>query len=159
MRTAQRVKQPMFYSLPCGGEIIYERDSSGNIIYDTMPDGEQIPRVVGEKDETYSLPIPFTNSITGNLTEEELLAFGNEPRMKAKMTYKKGEFPFVVGTKVWLNRGIEYKEGMLYPSDELYPSSVILPNGLPDTENADFLIIGIQDTGRHFYKALLVKTV
>ena len=159
MRTPKRVKQKMYYSIPIGGQVIYERDSDGNIIYDTMPDGEQIARVVGETAEEYSQPIEFYNSITGELTVEELQAFGNEPRMKAKMTFKKGEFPFVVGTKVWLNRGIEYKEGMLYPSDKLYPSNVILPNGLPDTENADFIIVGIQDTGRHFYKALLVKNV
>ena len=159
MRTSRRVKQFMYYSIPTGNEPIYERDEQGNIIYDTMPDGEQVPRVVGESDIEFSMPIEFKNSITGNLTEEELLAFGNEPRMKAKMTYKKGEFPFVVGTKIWLRNGIEYREEELYPSEDLYPSDILLPDGLPSTDNADFIIIGIQDTGRHFYKALLVKNV
>ena len=85
MRTARRIKQVMYYSLPEDKKPIYERDEQGNIIYDTMPDGEQVPRVVGESDIEFSMPIEFKNSITGNLTEEELLAFGNEPRMKAKM--------------------------------------------------------------------------
>lgn len=159
MRTARRIKQNMFYSLPTGGEVIYERDSSGNIIYDTMPDGESVARVVGETDETYSQPVEFKNSITGNLTEEEMLAFGDKPGMKAKMTFKKGEFPFVVGTKIWLNSQIEYQEGMLYPSDNLFPGNNILPDGKPNTDKADFIIVGIQDTGRHFYKALLAEDV
>ena len=159
MRTARRIKQKMVYSLPESGGQIYERDSQGNIIYDVMPDGESIPRIVGETTEKFSLPVDFYNSITGNLTEEELLAFGNEPREKAKMTYKKGEFPFVVGTKIWLMSEIESKEQEIYPSDDLFPSDYLYPNGVPDTDNADFIIVGIQDTGRHFYKALLVKNV
>ena len=159
MRTARRVKQAMYYSLPEDKKPIYERDEQGNIIYDTMPDGEQVPRVVGESDIEFSMPIEFKNSITGNLTEEELLAFGNEPRMKAKMTYKKGEFPFFVGTKIWFRNEIEYEEGEFYPSEELYPSEMLYPNGMPTTESADYIVIGIQDTGRHFYKALLVKNV
>lgn len=159
MRTAKRTKQKMYYSIPMGGETIYARDSQGNIIYDTMPDGNQVARVVGENDETYSQPVEFYNSITGNLTAEELQAFGDEPREKAKMTYKKGEFPFVVSTRIWLRNEIEYREGELYPSETLYPSNILLPNGLPDTENADYRVIGVLTTGRHFDTALLVKNV
>ena len=159
MRTPKRVKQKMYYSIPIGGQPIYEHDSEGNIIYDTMPDGEQIARVVGETAEEYSQPTEFYNSITGELTAEELQSFGNEPRMKAKMTFKKGEFPFVVGTKIWFRNEIEYEEGEFYPSEELCPSDILYPNGMPTTENADYIVIGIQDTGRHFYKALLVKNV
>ena len=157
MRTAKRTKQKMFYSIPLNGEPIYARDSEGNIIYDTMPDGEQVARVVGETDITFSQPVEFYNSITGTLTQEELLAFGDEPREKAKMTYKKGEFPFVAGTKIWLRNEIEYREGELYPSELLYPSDILFPNGLPDTDSADYRVVGVYNTGRHFDKALLVK--
>lgn len=157
MRTPKRVKQFMIYSLPIGGEPIYATDSSGNIIYDPMPDGNTVARVVGETKEGYSEPVEFYNSITGTLTEDELMAFGNEPGMKAKMTYKKGELPFVVGTKIWLNNVPEYEEAEIYPSDELYPSNFLFPNGIVDEKSADFTVIGIQDVGRHFYKALLVK--
>jgi hypothetical protein len=73
------------------------------------------------------------------------------------MTYKKGELPFVVGTKIWLNNIPEYEEAEIYPSDELYPSNFLFPNGIVDEKSADFTVIGIQDVGRHFYKALLVK--
>lgn len=141
MRTAKRVKQKMYYSLFTDGSPIYERDSEGEIIYDTMPDGEIAPRIIGENPKRYEEPVEFYNSITGELTVEELQAFGDEPKMKAKITYKKGEFPFEVGALIWHNTEPEIIEGEVNP------------------DSADYRIVGIQDTGRHFYKAMLVKIV
>lgn len=138
MRTPKRVKQKMYYSLPFEGEPTYATDSEGNIIYDTMPDGETVPRKVGETPDGYSSPVEFFNSITGELTADELQAFGTEPKRKCKMTYKKGEFPFVVNTLIWKDSEV---------TDPI------------DESSADYRIIGIQDTGRHFYKALLVSVV
>ena len=142
MRTARRIKQKMYYSLITSGTPIYERDASGNIIYDTMPDGTTQPRIKGEDDMGYATPVEFFNSITGELTVEELQAFGDEPKMKAKMTYKKGDLPLTVGALIWHNTE---------------PS--IDKQGGFDKDTADYRVIGIQDTGRHFYKALLVKIV
>lgn len=145
MRTPKRVKQKLYYALYTSGQPIYEKDSQGNIIYDTMPDGTSQPRVVGETPVGYSDAVEFYNSITGELTVEEMEAFGDEPKMKAKMTFKKGEFPLTVGALIWHNTEPEYTgEGQ---------SKVLNP------ESADYRIIGIQDTGRHFCKALLVKNV
>lgn len=141
MRTAKRPKQKMYYSLFTDGSPIYERDSEGEIIYDTMPDGEIAPRIIGENPKHYEEPVEFYNSITGELTVEELQAFGDEPKMKAKITYKKGEFPFEIGALIWHNTEPEIIEGEVNP------------------DSADYRIVGIQDTGRHFYKAMLVKIV
>ena len=141
MRTSRRLKQKLYYALYTSGQPIYEKDSQGNIIYDTMPDGTMQPRLIGETSVGYSEAVEFYNSITGELTVEEMQAFGDEPKMKAKMTFKKGEFPFTVGTLIWHNSEPEYIEGALNP------------------DSADYRVIGIQDTGRHFYKALLVKNV
>ena len=138
MRTPKRVKQVMWYSLPSQGQPIYERDSEGNIIYDVMPDGEQIPRQVGESPDGYSAPIQFLNSITGSLTEDELQAFGVEAKGVCKMTYKKGEFPFVINTLVWKDTE---------------------PTNPVDEKTANYRIVGIQNTGRHFYKALMVSVI
>ena len=138
MRTSRRVKQVMYYSLPSQGEPTYERDSEGNIIYDVMPDGEQVPREVGESPDGYSSPVKFLNSITGSLTEDELKAFGVEAKGICKMTYKKGEFPFVVNTLIWKDK---------VPTDPV------------DEGTADYRIVGIQNTGRHFYKALMVSVI
>ena len=138
MRTPKRVKQIMYYSLPTSGETIYERDSEGNIIYDVMPDGEQVARIAGESRETYATPVKFLNSITGELTADELQAFGTETKGRCKMTYKKGEFPFVVDTLIWKDTA---------------------PQTPVDKGSADYRIIGIQKTGRHFYKALMVSVI
>ena len=138
MRTPKRVKQVMWYSLPSQGQPIYERDSQGNIIYDVMPDGESVARQVGEEPDGYSSPVKFLNSITGSLTEDELQAFGVEAKGICKMTYKKGEFPFVVNTLIWKDTT---------PTDPV------------DKGTADYRIVGIQNTGRHFYKALMVSVI
>lgn len=136
MRTPKRVKQTLYYATYTESEVIYAKDSEGNIIYDTMPDGASVARVIGETSTGYSEAVEFHNSITSDLTAEELQAFGNEPREKAKMTYKKGEFPFSVGTLIFISRPEEVTE-----------------------ESADYRVIGVQNTGRHFHKALLVKNV
>lgn len=142
MRTPRRTKQQMYYSALHDGEPIYERDEEGNIIYDVMPDQERIPRVVGESPAGYDEPTEFWNSITGELTADELQAFGSEPKDKAKMTYHKGEFPFSVGTLIWKDSEIKHND-----------------DGTVDENSADYRIIGIQTTGRHYYKALLVTIV
>lgn len=138
MRTSRRVKQKMFYATMHEGSPIYAKDDEGNIIYDEMPDGEQIPREVGETPEGYDEPIEFENSITGTLTADEIQAFGSENKVLAKMTYPKGAYPFAVGVLIWKDSEVNYNK-----------------DGSVDEKSADYRIIGIQDTGRHFYKALL----
>lgn len=142
MRTARRVRQKMYYSTFHKGQPIYETDEDGNIVYTKMPDGQLIPNEVGEEPEGYDEPVEFYNSITGELKAEELQAFGTEAKGKAKMTYHKGEFPFAVGVLIWKNSPVKYHD-----------------DGRLDEKSADYRIIGIQDTGRHFYKALLEAVV
>lgn len=142
MRTARRTKQTMFYSTYHDGQPIYAKDAEGNIIYDTMPDGEQIPRQVGEEPEGYDEPVEFKNSITGDLTEDEREAYGSESQGMAKMTYRKGEFPFTVGVVIWKDSEIARKA-----------------DGSIDETSADYRIVGIQTTGRQFSKALLEEVV
>ena len=142
MRTPKRVRQKMYYSSLHEGQPIYEKDEEGNIIYDQMPDGTEEPRIIGETPEGYDEPTEFENSITGELTEDELKAFGNEPQAMAKMTYHKGLFPFVVGTLIWKDSEVRYNE-----------------DGTIDETSADYRVIGIQKTGRQFDKALLVTIV
>ena len=142
MRTPRRVKQKMFYSTFHEGEPIYEKDESGAIIYDTMPDGEQIPRIAGEAPPGYDDPVEFWNSITGDLTEAELEAYGSAAQGMAKMTFQKGEYPFAVGVLIWKESEVKYN-----------------PDGSIDEKSADYRIRGLQTTGRKFWKALLEEVV
>ena len=132
----------MFYSVLHDGHPIYETDSEGNIIYDVMPDGTSEPRYVGESPEGYDEPVEFFNSITGTLTQEEIQAYGIEARGMAKMTYHKGAWPFAIGTLIWKDSEVKHND-----------------DGSVDEKSADYRIIGIDDTGRHFTKALMVAVV
>lgn len=140
MRTPRRVKQQMFLASYHNGSPLYEKDSNGNIIYDTMSDGTQIPRQIGEIPPGYDEPVEFYNSITSDLSAEELQAFGTEPHTKAKMTYRKGDLDISVSDLIWKDNEIVYVDGVV------------------DEKSADFRVVGIQK-GRNFYKALLVKLV
>lgn len=139
MRTARRKTQRMLYSNFHTSEPIYLTDDDGNIVYRTMPDGEVVPIKDGETKQGYDEPTEFYNSISGTLTEDELQAFGGEKRAVAKITYRKNEFPFVVGTLVWKNSEVKHV------GDEV------------DENSADYRIMGILDEGQHFYRAIMEK--
>lgn len=137
MRTPERVKQPMYYALKGEPQPIYERDENGNIIY-IIIGGEQIPKETGDVTNGISSPVPFRNSVGSNLTQDEIEAFGVQGRTLASMTYKRGEYPFEIGTLIWLNSEVRY-----------------LKSGEVDEGSADFVVAGINTTGRHFWRAIL----
>jgi len=118
----------------------YVRDDYGNIIYDIIG-GEYVPRKTGEPIITFSEPVEFFNSISGELTEDEMRAFGGEKIGNAKMTYRRGEFPFVTGTLIWKNTEPKYKDGVV------------------DEESADYVVLGVLDAGKHFWKCILTENV
>lgn len=141
MRVARRIKQRMLYSNYHKSEPTYQTDSEGNIVYRTMPDGEVVPVYTGETKEGYDEPTEFWNSISGTLTEDELQAFGSETRAVAKITYRKGDLPFRVGTLVWKDSEVDYDAGEV------------------DENSADYRVMGILDEGQHFYRAIMEKVV
>ena len=140
MRTARRIKQKMYYSNYQKEIPIYEKDSEGNIIYREMPDGTSIPLVTGETIQGYEEPIEFLNSITATLTEDELMAFGGEKRAIAKMTFRKDEYPFMIGTLIWKKSAVKYDS-----------------EGNVDPLSADYKVMGVLDEGQNFHRAILEK--
>lgn len=139
MRAVRLSKQKMFYSNFHESEPVYVRDENGNIVYRTMPDGKQVPVKDGETKEGYDEPTEFWNSISGQLTEDELMAFGGEKRAVAKITYHKGEYPFRIGTLIWKNSEVGYIDEDV------------------DENSADYRIMGILDEGQHFFRAIMEK--
>lgn len=137
MRTPRRVRQPLIYALLTGKEPIYERDKDGNIVYKIVA-GEKIPKTTGEKRDIYSKPITFYNSISGQLTEDELQAFGTQNNAIAKMTYHREQYPFRTGTLIWKTSEVQY-----------------LDDGTPDPTSADYRVIGIMTEGQYFWKCLM----
>ena len=142
MRTPRSVKQRMKYALRLKNQPEYVKDEEGNIIYVTLPDGTTTPKVTGETKDGYSEPITFFNSISGTLTEDELMAFGNEYTGVAKITYPRGEYPFKVGTLIWKDSDVGYDE-----------------DGEIDEKSADFRVLGIMTEGQYFWRAILTGVV
>lgn len=142
MRTPRSVRQSMKYALRLANQPVYKTDSDGNIIYDTLPDGTKIPKKTGETKDGYSEPITFFNSISGTLTEDELHAFGNEYTGVAKITYKRGKYPFKVGTLIWTRSEVGYTD-----------------DGDIDERSADYRVLGIMTEGQFFWRAILVGVV
>lgn len=137
MRMPRRVRQRMTYALLVGKEPVYETDDMGNIVYRIIA-GEKIPKSTGEYRYVYSSPIEFYNSISGNLTEDELMAYGTQNMAMAKMTYKRGQYPFKTGTMIWKTSEVR-----------------LLADGTPDPTSADFRVMGVMDEGQYFWKCIL----
>lgn len=141
MRTPRKVRQPLIYALLKGKRPIYERDENGNIIYKIIG-GEQVPKTTGQEEDYYSSPITFYNSISGDLTESELQAFGTQSNISAKMTYKRNQYPFKRGTLIWKTSEVE-----------------LLDDGTPDPKSADYKVVGVMPVGQYFWKCMLESVV
>lgn len=137
MRTPRKIKQPLIYALLKGKKPVYERDKDGNIVY-IIHGGERIPKTTGERRDVYASPITFYNSISGQLTEDELQAFGTLNNGGAKMTYKRDQYPFRTGTLIWKNSEVRF-----------------LDDGTPDPTSADYRVIGVMSEGQYFWKCML----
>lgn len=141
MRTPRKVKQPLIYALLKGKEPVYERDEDGNIVYRIIG-GEKIPIEAGEPRDVYSEPVTFYNSISGQLTEDELQAFGVQSNVIAKLTYKRDQYPFKVGTLIWKSSEVTFLE-----------------DGSPDPISADYRVVGIMKEGQYFWRCLLQAVI
>lgn len=141
MRTPRKIKQPLIYALLTGKEPVYEKDKDGNIIYKIVA-GERVPKTAGDPRDKYSAPITFYNSISGQLTEDELQAFGVQSNVSAKMTYKRGQYPFKTGTVIWKTSEVKFYD-----------------DGSPDPTSADYRVVGVMTEGQYFWKCMLEAVV
>ena len=105
MRTPRRIQQKMYYSQPDTKITVYKRDIHGDIIFDPKT---HLPLLTGENRIGYGEAVEFYNSITADLTADELAAFGADANSKAKLTYRNGEYSFMTGTKIWRTSEVKY---------------------------------------------------
>ena len=75
MRTLQRNKSKLYYSLYKESEPAYLTDENGDIVYEEV-DGEQIPVETGSNPPSYLEPVPFRGYIQFKGGDEEAMAFG-----------------------------------------------------------------------------------
>lgn len=74
MRSLRKNKQNLWYGTYAGQITEYCRDSDGNIIYDEI-DGEQIPRIKGER-AGYNNPVSFYANISAGKGTSQEEVFG-----------------------------------------------------------------------------------
>lgn len=131
MRTLQRNKTTMFYSKWLGSQPIYERDSDGNIIYETYVDSDgteyTYPKEIGIDDNAYSIPQKIEVNIVFSGGEAEAKEFGLDlSDYHAVIICEKDEYDIDETTLIWLENAIVYKD---------IDKTIIEPN------SADFMVV------------------
>lgn len=93
MRTLQRNKSNLYYSLYTESTTAYLTDDDGNIVYEEV-DGEQVPVETGSNPPAFSTPVPFKGYIQFKGGEEEAMAFGvSVGSYTHLLIMRKGEIP------------------------------------------------------------------
>ena len=127
MRTLSKNKQKMKYALYQEGNIIYETDENGDIVYIEV-DGEMVPVEASSK-SNYANPVDFVANIStsgsGDATEAE---WGiDKSDYNALIVANKGEFPFDEQTLIFHHSEPKFDE-----------------YGALEAESADYHIIAIR---------------
>lgn len=123
MRSLSRNKQKMFYSLHGEREPIYARDEDGNIIYDTLPDGQTVPRETGELTNGYQEPIEFFGNIARGAGVADTMPYGIDLSGYDAILYvPKDLLPLTEMTLIW------------------YQSEPVMKNGKVDESSADYRV-------------------
>lgn len=108
MRQLKKNKQKMYYSQRNGWQDEYELDEDGEV-KTIVIDGEDVPVPTGEKKLSYGSVVEFYANINGKLNDAIVRAFGvDNSDNHAQITANKDEFPFVVGTRIWLKSDVKY---------------------------------------------------
>lgn len=136
MRVARKNRQRMFYSLYKSTETQYQKDEDGNIVYIEV-DGEQVPVELGTVSATYDTPVEFYASISSELNELHMRAYGvDQSAIYSKLVVPKGMLPTenMVGAIIWRTSEIAYEDN---------------ENLLPRQSSADYTVVGRMDEVLH----------
>lgn len=124
MRVLRKNTQRLWYSIQGEQEPIYEKDENGNIIFDEMPDGSQIPRESGAFTNGYSYPEEFYGNISASGGQAQDAAYGVDLSAYDAILYAiKGNLPIDELSLIWLNNA----PTMLYDC-------------VPDPKSADYIV-------------------
>ena len=142
MRTLNKNKQKMKYSIMGERQPIYERDENGNIIYYTDEDGNQIPIETGSYTSGWSEPTDFKGNIAMSGGEVEAREFGlSVADYDAVLVLDKNEVPLEEGSVIWHTKEVKYK-----------------PNGDVDNASAEYTVKKVANSlnsAKYVLKALV----
>lgn len=144
MRTSERDKQKMFYSLLEDTKPIYVLDSNGNKIVDYVDeDGNIFYRETGDFRATYTEPIEFWASISSNLNEMHCREFGvDQSSIYAQLCVAKDYVPLAFGAKIWKDSDIVWED------EEAK---------IPNADSSDYTVKGLLDEYLNFDWFLLSR--
>lgn len=110
MRVLVKNKRPVYYSRNLGEQPTFARDSNGDIIYDTMPDGVSVPRRTGGKAQAYELAQPAAVNISIGAAALKPSPFGfnysgytGVKEFDAKIVTALDEYPINEGALIWFH--------------------------------------------------------
>ena len=146
MRNLRKNKQQMYYALFIGEETIYELDENGNRIIDYVDDeGNAHFLETGEKEAVYSKPVPFSNGISGKLSEVLVKEFGiDDTSMYAEMDAEANKYPIAAESLIWRKSEILYKN----------QDKTIL-----DKISCDYVVAGVLNEGLNVWNYLLRRNL
>ena len=146
MRTLNKNKQQMYYSLPLGEQPIYELDENGQkIIVHVDDEGVVYYKETGESEMVYSTPVPFQNGISGKLSEVLVKEFGiDDSSMYAEMDMEAHKYPIVAESLIWRKSEPRYKDAI---------------ETIPDKTSCDYVVAGVLDEGLNVWNYLLRRNL
>ena len=119
----------MYYALQ--GEVIpiYEKDETGEIIYDEI-DGEQVPRETGESYTEYTKPVKFYGNVSFYIGWGFARIWGiTLGDADAILLMDKDEIPIDETSRVWLQTKPEFREDGTVNADSAdFTVSRVLPS-------------------------------
>lgn len=137
-------KQKMIYSLRGGIVPVYETDENGNIKTITV-DGKKIPVETGEYITGYEKPVIFYASISNKLSEVLIQEFGIDNSTNfVQIVADKGTLLFNIGTLVWKQSEVKFKNGM---------------DNVVDETSCDYIVKGVATEGLTVDLFLLQKNI
>lgn len=144
MRTLNKNKQKMWYSLQNGKSPVYETDASGQVIYYTDEDGNRFPLKTGEKTIGYTEPVAFQANINNKLTEAKWQEYGIDKSTNySQIVIEKGKIPIKEGDVVWKNNEVQFIEDV--------------DQKIVNAKSADYIVRGVANEGLNFDLFLLQK--
>jgi hypothetical protein len=111
MRTLNKNKQKMKYSIKGERKPIYETDSDGNIIYYEDEEGNRIPIETGSYTSGWNNPEDFKGNIAMSSGEVEAKEFGlSVADYDAVLVLDKNEVPLEEGSLIWHEKEVKFKD-------------------------------------------------
>lgn len=130
MRTLQKNKQTMYYSLYSTSSEILDTDGSGNprMIYDEEI-GTSIPAEIGSLKSIYATPVEFQANITSNLNKLHIEAYGvDQSAIYSELIMPKGYKPLAIGAIIWRESEIQWEDK---------------DKGIPLQSSSDYTVMGL----------------